>query len=126
MDAKVVQATIQGISFETFIIYLLIPVLLSVFKYIHGRLNKVERKIEESDAKHTNEINSVKIKLSEEYVTKHEFTRFIDVVLAKIDQSNSKFEDKIDKHYERLDNKIEDFKDEQSRRELKKRDKNYE
>lgn len=120
MEERTIEL-IQGFSFTNFVIYLLVPILILVFKYFNNRLNNVEQKIDDSDAKHTNEINSVKIKLSEEYVTKHEFTRFIDVVLAKIDQSNSKFEEKIDKHYERLDTKIEDFKDEQNKREIKKR-----
>ena len=102
---------------------IIIPLVFAIGRYFHNRMNTIETKIDESDKRHTEEINSVKIKLTEEYVTKNEFTRFIDVVLAKIDQSNNKFEENINRHYERLDQKIEELRLKELRRTNKENDK---
>lgn len=85
----------------------------AIARYLNQRLNtmseqiyNIQNKVSNHETELTNEVNNMKVKLSENYTTKQEFMRLVDVIFAKIDQSNNKIDQKIDNFDKKFDDKI--------------------
>ena len=85
--------------------------------YISGRVNELNDKVNTAEQAQESELNKMKVKLSENYTTKQEFMRFVDVIFAKIDQSNNKLDQKIDRFDQKFDQLVQALNDKKDRNE---------
>lgn len=92
---------------------LLFLIIAGIFKYSMDKLKMTDNKVDDltlrlstESSKTQEELNKVKIKLSEKYTTKEEFLKVVDILFDKMDKSNARMELKFDKLDQKFDSKL--------------------
>ena len=79
-------------------------------KMTDNKVDDLTLRLSTESSKTQEELNKVKVKLSEKYTTKEEFLKVVDILFDKMDKSNARMELKFDKLDQKFDSKLDEMK----------------